>query len=62
MYLGAHDHISATGLDGQGSKVAHVGRVDVSLDDVEDGNVARGLARRRRYHAVFRLEQTTHDV
>ena len=35
--------------------VTHVGRIDVSLDDVEDGDVARSFARRRRYHAVFRL-------
>ena len=35
--------------------MAHVGRVDVSLDDVEDGDVAGGFAGRRRYHAVFRL-------
>ena len=61
MYLGAHDR-QRDWTRRTRSKVAHVGRVDVSLDNVEDGDVARGLARRRRYHAVFRLEQTTHDV
>lgn len=34
----------------------HVCRVDVALDDVEDGDVACSLARRGRHHAILGLE------
>lgn len=42
--------------------LVHVGRVDLTLYHVQDGNVAALLGRHRRHHAVFGLEQPAHHV
>ncbi len=42
--------------------LVHIGGIDLSLDYVEDGNIAALLARHRRYHAVLWLQQPPHDV
>lgn len=52
VYLASANTISAVERD---TSRSHVGRVDVSLYDVEDGDVTRSFAGRRGYHAVFRL-------
>ena len=53
---------SHPGKNKGGGGGTHVRRVDVALDDVEDGDVARGLARRRRDHPVLGLQQPAHHV
>ena len=49
------------GLDGWESR-AYVGRVNVTLDNVEDRNVARRLAWYGGNHPVFGLQETAHHV
>ena len=41
---------------------AYVCRVDVALNDVQDGDVAGRLARAGRNHAVLGLQQAAHHV
>jgi hypothetical protein len=40
----------------------YIGRVHVTLDDVEDGDIARGFTRRHGDHTVLGLEEAPHDV
>ena len=56
------DEVGELALADAERRLVDVGRVDVALDDVEDGDVARRLARRRRDHAVLGLQEAAHDV
>lgn len=56
------DEVGELALADAEQRLVDVGRVDVALDDVEDGDVARRLARRRRDHAVLGLQEAAHDV
>ena len=40
----------------------HISRVNLALDDVQNGDIAALLARNRRHHAVFGLEEAPHHV
>ena len=40
----------------------YVCRINVSLDDVQDGYIASCLAGGRRYHTVLRLQEAAHDI
>ena len=42
--------------------LVHIRRVDLTLYDIEDGNIAALLARYGRHHAVLWLQQPPHDV
>lgn len=42
--------------------LVHVGRIDFTLDDIEDGDVTTLLAWDRGDHSVLRLQQSPHDV
>ena len=39
-----------------------VGRVDIALDNVKDGDVASSFAGSGQNHAVLGLEETAHDI
>ena len=42
--------------------MTHISRVDVSLDNIQDGDVAGGFARNGGNHPVLRLQQTSHNI
>jgi len=49
---------------GSGHKVwvTNVCRIHISLDDIQNGNIASSFARSRGNHAIFRLEQPSHNI
>lgn len=56
------DECRQTPLADTEQTLVHVCRVNLTLDDVENGDVAAFLARLRRHHAVLGLQQTAHHV
>ena len=57
--------VEAVGREDRGYRAegdTHIGRVHVTLDDVEDRDIARGFTGCRGDHAVLGLEETPHDV
>lgn len=39
-----------------------IGRVDITLYNIEDGNITGRLGRRRRDHSIFWLQESAHYV
>ena len=40
----------------------NIGRVDITLYNIEDGNITGRLGRRRRDHSVFWLQESAHYI
>lgn len=41
---------------------AHIGRIDIALDDIQDGHVTVRVLQVGRYQSVLGLQQPTHHI
>ena len=45
-----------------GNEYTYISRINIPLNNVQDGDIASRLARGCGYHSIFRLEEASHDI